>query len=76
MLDRSQLIAGVSVPRFLYGTAWKEQETLRLTELALRTGFRGIDTANQRRHYVEAAVGQAVAAVTASGLVARDDLFL
>jgi diketogulonate reductase-like aldo/keto reductase len=70
------LIAGVKVPRFLYGTAWKEDQTKRLTELALRQGFRGIDTANQRRHYHEAAVGQAIAASVASGLVARDDLFL
>jgi diketogulonate reductase-like aldo/keto reductase len=63
-------------PRFLYGTAWKEQETSRLTELALRAGFRGIDTANQRRHYDEAAVGRALAAATAAGLVTRSDLFL
>ncbi len=69
-------IDGVRVPRFLYGTAWKEDETQRLTELALQHGFRGIDTANQRRHYHEAAVGQAVAAAIASGTVARDDLFL
>ena len=62
MHDRSLSIDGVRVPRFLYGTAWKEDETQRLTELALRAGFRGIDTANQRRHYHEAAVGQAVAA--------------
>ena len=45
-------------PAFLYGTAWKEDATQRLTELALAQGFRGIDTANQRRHYHEAAVGQ------------------
>src|SRR4051794_41165820 len=76
MLDRTLLIDGVRVPRFLYGTAWKEDQTLRLTELALRQGFRGIDTANQRRHYHEAAVGQAIAACVASGLVARDELFL
>ena len=76
MPDRTLSIDGVRVPRFLYGTAWKEDETQRLTELALRQGFRGIDTANQRRHYHEAAVGQAVAAAIASGLVARDDLFL
>jgi diketogulonate reductase-like aldo/keto reductase len=75
MSDRTLSIDGVSVPRFLYGTAWKEDKTQRLTELALRQGFRGIDTANQRRHYHEAAVGKAIAAV-ASGLVARDDLFL
>ena len=46
----------ISVPDFLYGTAWKEDRTAALTELALRVGFRGIDTANQRRHYFEAAV--------------------
>src|SRR5215208_2290311 len=69
-------INGIEVPRFLYGTAWKENETLRLTELALKQGFRGIDTANQRRHYHEAAVGQAIAASIASGLVTRRALFL
>ena len=76
MTDRTLLIDGIRVPRFLYGTAWKEEETQRLTESALQQGFRGIDTANQRRHYHEAAVGQAIAAVIASGLVTRDDLFV
>jgi diketogulonate reductase-like aldo/keto reductase len=76
MSERTLSVEGVRVPRFLYGTAWKEDETRRLTELALRLGFRGIDTANQRRHYHEAAVGQAVGAAVASGLVARGDLFL
>jgi diketogulonate reductase-like aldo/keto reductase len=76
MPDRSVSVQGVQVPRFLYGTAWKEDRTRPLTELALHQGFRGIDTANQRRHYHEAAVGQAVAAAVAGGLVARDDLFL
>jgi diketogulonate reductase-like aldo/keto reductase len=76
MAGRTLSIDGVSVPRFLYGTAWKEDRTQRLTELALRQGFRGIDTANQRKHYHEAAVGQAIAASVASGLVVREDLFL
>src|SRR5207248_11758315 len=76
MADRTLLIEDVRVPRFLYGTAWKEDETQRLTDLALRQGFRGIDTANQRRHYDEAAIGRAVAATVASGLVARGELFL
>jgi diketogulonate reductase-like aldo/keto reductase len=74
--DRTISVDGVHVPRFLYGTAWKEDHTGRLTELALRQGFRGIDTANQRRHYHEAAVGQAIATTVAGGLVVRDDLFL
>jgi diketogulonate reductase-like aldo/keto reductase len=76
MGDRTVSIDGVTVPRFLYGTAWKEDETERLTALALRQGFRGIDTANQRRHYHEAAVGTAVRAAIAGGLVTRDELFL
>lgn len=69
-------LAGTRVPRFLYGTAWKEDDTRRLTELALEQGFRGIDTANQRRHYHEAAVGQGIQAAIARGLVRREDLFL
>src|SRR3954465_11643336 len=65
-----------SVPDFLYGTAWKEDRTASLTELALRSGFRGIDTANQRRHYFEAGVGEALAAAYGAGIVKRADLFL
>jgi diketogulonate reductase-like aldo/keto reductase len=64
------------VPDFLYGTAWKEDRTPALTELALRTGFRGIDTANQRRHYFEGGVGQALATAYRAGVVTRADLFL
>jgi diketogulonate reductase-like aldo/keto reductase len=65
-----------AVPDFLYGTAWKEDRTAALTELALRLGFRGIDTANQRRHYVEAGVGQGLAAACQAGIVTRADVFL
>ena len=64
------------VPAFLYGTAWKEERTAELVRLALDAGFRGIDTANQRRHYVEAAVGEAVAETLARGGLNREDLFL
>ncbi len=64
------------IPTFLYGTAWKEEETEGLTRLAIDAGFRGIDTANQRKHYFEAAVGAGMAAAIADGVVTRDDLFL
>jgi len=64
------------LPDLLYGTAWKEERTPALTELALRMGFRGIDTANQRRHYFEAGVGQGLAAAYRAGVVTRADLFL
>jgi diketogulonate reductase-like aldo/keto reductase len=74
--DTSFVIDGVRVPRFLYGTAWKEDDSQRLTELALQQGFRGIDTANQRQHYYEEGVGQAVAAAIENGRVVRDELFL
>lgn len=63
-------------PHFLYGTAWKEERTAGLVELALRAGFRGIDTANQRRHYVEAGVGEGLAAAYRAGVVTRAELFL
>jgi len=65
-----------SLPDFLYGTAWKEERTPVLVELALRAGFRGIDTANQRRHYWEAGVGEGLAAAYRAGVVTRADLFL
>ena len=65
-----------AVPDFLYGTAWKEERTQSLVEQALRQGFRGIDTANQRRHYFEAGVGAALAAAYRAGVVTRSDLFL
>jgi len=64
------------IPDFLYGTAWKEDRTPALTEVALRMGFRGIDTANQRRHYFEEGVGQGLAAAYRAGIVTRDDVFL
>lgn len=76
MSDRTLSIDGYQAPRFLYGTAWKEDQTRRLTELAIREGFRGVDTANQRRHYHEAAVGEAIAASIENGLVRREELFL
>ncbi len=63
-------------PDFLYGTAWKEDRTPALTELGLRMGFRGIDTANQRRHYFEAGVGEGLAAAYGAGVVTRADVFL
>ena len=76
MPDHASYIPGIRSSRFIYGTAWKEDSTQSLVELALQQGFRGIDTANQRRHYHEAAVGLAISASIKSGLVARGELFL
>jgi diketogulonate reductase-like aldo/keto reductase len=63
-------------PTFIYGTAWKEDRTASLVEQALRAGFRAIDTANQRKHYHEAAVGEGLAAAYRAGITKREELFL
>lgn len=64
-----------AMPPLLYGTAWKKERTSSLVELALRLGFRGIDTACQPKHYDEAGVGAGVAACLARGLT-RESLYL
>jgi len=66
----------LSIPTFIYGTAWKELQTEALARLAIDSGFRGIDTANQRRHYYEAGVGEAVRKVLGERKLKRSDLFL
>jgi diketogulonate reductase-like aldo/keto reductase len=55
-------------PTFLYGTAWKEDDTARCVRDAIAAGFRAIDTANQRKHYFEAAVGEGIAGIERSEL--------
>jgi len=62
-------------PGILYGTAWKKNETERLVRLAIQSGFRGIDTACQPKHYDESGVGTGVMACVSAGIV-RDELFL
>ncbi len=70
------MLDAAPTPRLLYGTAWKGERTEALTTLALSQGFRGIDSANQRKHYFEAAVGAAVGGAIARGEVSRAELFL
>ncbi|BBL72467.1 aldo/keto reductase family protein [Methylogaea oryzae] len=66
----------VRMPRLIYGTAWKKERTAALVETALRSGFRGIDTACQPKHYNEAGVGAGIAASIAAGVISRDELYL
>jgi diketogulonate reductase-like aldo/keto reductase len=54
-------------PALIYGTAWKEDRTAALVTQALDAGFRAIDTANQRKHYHEAGVGEALLPYLAAG---------
>jgi diketogulonate reductase-like aldo/keto reductase len=65
----------VSIPSFMYGTAWKKEATTQLVQLAVGAGFTAIDTANQLIHYQEALVGKALVALAQQG-IARDRLFL
>lgn len=67
---------GVVMPRLLYGSAWKKERTGELVELALRSGFRGVDTACQPRHYHEAGVGEALSAVFGEGVAARAEIYV
>ncbi len=65
----------VPLPSFMYGTAWKKEATMRLVQLAVASGFKAIDTANQLIHYQEALVGEALQALEQKG-IRRDSLFL
>src|ERR1041385_3875098 len=79
MTDTSErgdrVIRGVRIPGLVYGTAWKEDATESLVLGALTSGFRGLDTANQRKHYHEAGVGRAIARAAEAG-IRRDALFV
>jgi diketogulonate reductase-like aldo/keto reductase len=63
------------MPRLIYGTAWKKERTTALVELALRSGFRGVDTACQPKHYHEAGVGEALSAASSNGLT-RSEIYV
>jgi diketogulonate reductase-like aldo/keto reductase len=65
----------VPIPPFIYGTAWKKDTTKELVELAVVSGFKGIDTANQLIHYEEALVGEALMNLEKRG-IRRETLFV
>lgn len=65
----------VSMPRLIYGTAWKKDKTADLVTKAIKYGFRGIDTACQPKHYNEAGVGEAIQKLTNEGMT-RKDLYI
>lgn len=66
----------VAMPRILYGTAWKKDDTARLVRQALGAGFRGVDTACQPKHYNEAGVGEGIAAFLRDSGLTRADLYI
>ncbi|KAL6871237.1 putative aldo-keto reductase [Trichoderma novae-zelandiae] len=68
--------ASARIPKLVYGTAWKKDQTADLVYLALKTGFRGIDTAAQPKHYDERGVGAGVKRAIGEGIIKREDLFI
>lgn len=66
----------MKIPSILYGTAWKKDRTKDLVIKAIQSGFRGIDTACQPKHYNEAGVGEALKYIFNEGLVTRNQLFI
>lgn len=66
---------GITIPSFMYGTAWKKEATAQLVQQAVASGFTAIDTANQLIHYQEALVGEALLELAKQG-VKRESLFL
>ncbi len=75
MYPKSMTQLTVLKPYFLYGTAWKEERTADCVRAALESGFRAIDTANQKKHYREDYMGEALKGLFEEGLD-RKTLFL
>lgn len=57
-----------NIPPLIYGTAWKKERTAGLVEKAILSGFKGIDTACQPKHYDEPGVGQALQNLKKQGI--------
>lgn len=66
---------GLVMPQMGFGT-WKSQpgETKRAVEIAIKTGFRLIDAANDYNNEPE--VGAAIQTMISEGVVKREDLFV
>ncbi|KAG7529602.1 hypothetical protein FFLO_05533 [Filobasidium floriforme] len=65
-----------TVPRIIYGTAWKKEATTDLVVKAVLNGFRAIDTACQPKHYREDLVGQAISELETSHGIPRSSLYV
>ena len=64
------------IPDIIYGTAFKFDDTAALVEVALKAGFRAIDTAANKPQYQEALVGEGIAAALETGVMQRSELFV
>lgn len=78
-LAKDFTLAGVhatKMPKLVYGTAWKKERSADLVYMALKSGFRGIDTAAQPKHYNEAGVAAGFRRAVSEGLLKREDIFV
>lgn len=66
----------MSLPKIIYGTAWKKEATTALVVSAVLHGFRAIDTACQLKHYEEGLVGKALQLLRDEHGIKREDLFI
>ncbi|KAL5524015.1 hypothetical protein ACEPAG_8188 [Sanghuangporus baumii] len=65
-----------SLPKIIYGTAWKKEATKDLVVTAVLQGFTAIDTACQPKHYREDLVGEALQELYDKHGKKREDLWL
>lgn len=75
-LKNKMQVARAIFPEIIYGTAWKKDLTQTYVELAVKSGFRAIDTACQPKHYYEKGVGDALVSLYAQKIITREDIFL
>ena len=69
-------VLAAAMPSLIYGTAWKKDATHALVKQAILSGFRGIDTAAQPKHYQEHLVGQGIRDAMAEGSIDREEIYI
>lgn len=70
------MFPGPSTSGMIYGTAWKESNTISSVIEAARAGYRAFDTAAQPRNYREDLVGEAIRIAIAQGMFARAEIYV
>ena len=76
LLDTLFLHGKQAIPPFLYGTAWKKEKTADLVYSAICSGFKGIDTAAQPKHYREDLVGLGLRRAFSEEKISRDSVYV
>jgi diketogulonate reductase-like aldo/keto reductase len=76
VLEAAHLKTARGLPAFIYGTAWKKEQTADLVYQALCNGYTGIDTAAQPKHYREDLVAGGIRRAIEHNVIKRSDLYL